>query len=290
MRRKIVLATLLCLATAALAVGAAPALAAGGCDCHTAIPPRNGARAAHAPLLVRVTACATCHKGMAVPHPTLVKPKLSFAASVYTTKKGESFVELAGRLTTRRGVGLDGVVVFLQQRAPGATAFVDLKTVTTHRIKSVPLTFSYQRPNGWFSARVTAPVWGATYRAVTRGVRGTKVVRPALRVTLLQAILWNGVRGLDSNGRLQLGRSVKLDGTALPAELLAGEKVKLTLQKVAPGGARVMMVGEATIGSDGKYGWEVTPTMRGRYWFVAKLLATEEHYGYTCVGPRFPVK
>jgi hypothetical protein len=289
MRHTIVLTVLLCLATA-LAIGAAPALAASGCTCHTAAPPTNGARAVHAPLLVRVTSCATCHKGMAVPHPTLVKPKLSFEASVHTTKKGESSVELAGRLTTRRGGGLNRVVVCLQQRAPGATAFVDVKTVTTHKIKSVPLTFSYQRPNGWFSARVTSPVWGATYRAVTRGVHGTKVVKPALRETLLQAILWNGVRGLDNNGRLQLGRSVTLDGTAFPAELLAGEKVKLTLQKVAPGGARVMMVGEATIGSDGKYSWEVTPTMRGRYWFVAKLPAAEEHYGYTCVGPRFPVK
>ncbi len=34
---------------AALGIGAAPAAAQTGCDCHTAVPPTNGAPAAHAP-------------------------------------------------------------------------------------------------------------------------------------------------------------------------------------------------------------------------------------------------
>jgi len=51
MRRKIALAIVLCLA-AALSIGAAPALAADGCTCHTAVPPIGGAPAAHAPLVI----------------------------------------------------------------------------------------------------------------------------------------------------------------------------------------------------------------------------------------------
>ena len=52
MRHKIVLTVLLCLATATLAIWAAPALAADGCTCHTAEPPT--ATAAHAPFVAGV--------------------------------------------------------------------------------------------------------------------------------------------------------------------------------------------------------------------------------------------
>jgi hypothetical protein len=71
MNRRFVLAAVLCLA-AALAIGAAPALAADGCTCHTADPPT--ATAAHAPLVAGVTDCTVCHLGRTAPTPVRSQP------------------------------------------------------------------------------------------------------------------------------------------------------------------------------------------------------------------------
>jgi len=279
MQRKLVLAIVLCLAVAAaLSLGVAPALAADTCTCHTAMPPTGGAPAAHTPFVAGVAACTICHKGMTVPHPKLVKPKLKLGADLYTDKNGKSGVSLAGRLTARGRGGLNGVVVYLQQRAPGETVFVDVRTVTTHKVKRVALALSYNHPNGWFSGRVTSPIWGATYRAVTRGVGGKPVVKPTLTETLIYPAFGVDLRGPDKHGDLTLGRSVVASGGAIPAELLAGEKVTLTLKQHW----KVRIVGEATIGSDGRYSWEVTPTLWGPgYKIRARLPATAEHWGVT---------
>jgi len=289
MKRTFVVAVVLCLAaTAALAIGAAPALAASGCACHTAVPPTGGAPAAHAPLVVGVTHCTTCHKGMKVPHPKLVKPRLGFSASFGLRPNGNPCVDLGDRLAKPGGLGLNGVVVYLQQRPPGATAFLDLRTVTTHKVKRIPLLPGYLHPDGWFSARLTAPIWGGIYRAVSQGVAGKTAIMPAFTRTILYPGFGVWVRGPDKHNKLKLGRSVAASGTAFPAELLAGEKVKLTLLQ----GWKVRAVGEATISSDGTYSWQVTPTLRGPgYKVYARLPATAEHWGVTRgTYPHFRVK
>jgi hypothetical protein len=279
MKRTFVVAVVLCLAaTAALAIGAAPAQPRDGCACHTAVPPTNGAPAAHVPYVAGVSACTTCHKGMKVPHPKLVKPRLSFGAGFGLRPNGKPYVDLGYRLARPGGLGLNGVVIYLQQRPPGVTAFLDLRTATTHKVKRIPLAPGYNHPDGWFGARVTSPIWGGTYRAVSRGVAGKTVVEPAFTKTILYPGFGVWMRGPDENNRLKLGHSVVASGTAYPAELLAGEKVKLTLLQWW----KVRAVGEATIGSDGTYSWEVTPTLRGPGYKVrARLPATAEHWGVT---------
>ena len=124
MRRKIILATALCLAVATLGIGAAPALAAGGCTCHTAVPPT--ATAAHAPLVVAVSDCTTCHKGMTVPHPELLEPTL-YIGKPYTAGLG---TDVRGGLR-RPWLPLAGVVVYIQRREPAGTVYTDVGKVKT---------------------------------------------------------------------------------------------------------------------------------------------------------------
>ena len=40
-----------------------------GCDCHIAVPPTNGAPAAHTPFVASVSDCTVCHTDWVVPHP-----------------------------------------------------------------------------------------------------------------------------------------------------------------------------------------------------------------------------
>jgi hypothetical protein len=125
MRRKIVLTMLLCLA-AALVTGATPALAASGCTCHTAVPPTGGALAAHAPLVVGVTDCTTCHKGMTVPHPELLKPALCVGMP-HVDGLGTN---VDGGLS-RPWKPLAGVVVYMQTREPTGTVYTDAGKLKT---------------------------------------------------------------------------------------------------------------------------------------------------------------
>lgn len=274
---RLLLGVLVLSLAAVLSFAAQPSRADGGCTCHTATPPSGGAPAAHEPFVTGAGACATCHRGMTVPHPKVVEPKLGLGAS-YESAGGKEWVGLGGRLAGPRGRGLNGVVVYVQQRIPGTTAFAAVTTLTTHRVKQVPLTAGYGRPDGWFGGRIGTPVWGAAYRAISRGVGGKTVVRPALAETVIWPAFGVAVRGPDKNGDLAFGQSVTAYGLALPAALLAGEKVKLTLLQ----GWKVRIAGEATIGSDGSYSWTVTPAARGkRYKVYATLPATEEHQGVT---------
>ena len=285
MRRKIVLAVVLCLVAAAgLGIGAAPALAASGCTCHTAAPPTGGAPAAHAPLVVGVTHCTTCHKGMTVPHPKLVELELSLGARLPPRPylKGDPVIELSGRLTRPsghgRGRGVNRVAVYLQQRAPGETKFVTVSKVTTSRIAYPTLAPRYYiYVDGNFAGRVTSPIWGATYRAVSRGVAvaGEPVVKPGSVEALLKPSTRLGLGGLDEKwGPLKLGRSVTAGWRAFPAELVAGEMATFTLVK----DKEVVQTGEATISSTGRFRWQVTPTTTGReYWIYITVAATAVH-------------
>jgi cytochrome c5 len=118
MRGKIVLAMVLCLiAAAALGIGAAPALAADGCTCHTAVPPTDGAPAAHATLVVGVD-CTTCHADWAVPHPDVATGlRLGFSGrSAETGYQLKGRLGLSGPMGAMILLGHPGVLVYLQQR------------------------------------------------------------------------------------------------------------------------------------------------------------------------------
>ena len=195
MRRKIVLTVLFCLATA-LAIGAAPALAASGCICHTAVPPTGGAPAAHAPFVVGVADCTTCHQGWTVPHPTAVQPRLEFMAEAI----GDP-VTMSGRLSVKRR-GLNGVVVYLQQRASASSEFTDLAQAITF----TPMLMDAGR---FFGGAGASDAKGTSYRAVSQGVAGAAVVMPALTEARLRpSVGISEMRGLGANEQLRLGRSV----------------------------------------------------------------------------------
>ncbi len=125
MKRKFILALVLALAfVVALGIGAAPALAQTGCDCHTAVPPTNGAPAAHAPFVASVTDCTVCHKGMTVPHPELVEPTLTVSGRV----AGIGFAIRGG--LSRPWLPLAGIVVYVQAKAPAAADYIELGSPT----------------------------------------------------------------------------------------------------------------------------------------------------------------
>ena len=157
MKRRIILALLLCLSVAMLGIGAAPALAADGCDCHTAATPSPSATPAHAPLVASVSDCATCHVDWTVPHPEL--PVSSF----YAIHLAASPEAAAGTLSGFVGIAIfgysaphPGVVVYLQQRLWGATAFTDLGQVVTN-------------DKGGYTFTVASPQPSARYRAIAVG-------------------------------------------------------------------------------------------------------------------------
>jgi len=284
MERKVVLAIVLCLA-AALTIGAAPALAASGCTCHTTDPPT--ATAAHAPLVAAVSDCTVCHAGMTVPHPSLVEPKLVFGAEAYIADSGQEEMYLSGRLRAA-GKGVNGVVVYLQQRASGASEFSDVGQVTTHRILMIG--------DGFFSSDgdslTAAMAEGTSYRAVSQGQSGATVLTPRMStVTLTPTLtLWK-LSGLR-NGNLRLGRSAVAIWRAAPS-WLAGEKVRLILEKLrGTRFVRVRMV-ERILRDDGlscRCRWEVTPRTRGVYQMTAAWPATAKHPRITAGDWAFEVK
>ncbi len=265
MRRKIVLTVLFCLATA-LAISAAPALAASGCSCHTAVPPTGGAPAAHAPLVVGVTDCTTCHQGWTVPHPTAVEPRLEFMAEAI----GDP-VTMSGRLSVKRR-GLNGVVVYLQQRASASSEFTDLAQAITF----IPILMDGGR---FFGGAGASDAKGTSYRAVSQGVAGAAVVMPTLtKARLRPSVDISEMRGLGRNEQLRLGRSVVAFGGVAPS-WLAGEKVRFALEKKTSRGQRVQVRAQRVITDESTITWKVTPATRGRYIITVELAATADHPG-----------
>jgi len=277
MRRKIVLAIVLCLgATAALGIGAAPALAASGCACHTAAPPTDGAPAAHAPLVVGVTHCTTCHVGWTVPHPD---------------GAGESFVDLRGRafdagykLNGRVGfaspmvfIGHAGVVVYLQQRLWGATEFTDLTQVTTNAL-------------GNFGFTVASPPDFAAYRAIAQGhvVTTSGVFMPKKTRLLPTPELTLQTRGFTP-GRpitpttVKLGRTLTVKGTVAPVDL--GGRVTIRVQKRVAGKWVTRITMQRAISATGTCSWKFTPQSRGEYRGDARIPATAVHRGVVTRWP-----
>jgi hypothetical protein len=276
MKRKIVLAVLLCLATAALGIGAAPALAADGCICHTADPPT--ATAAHAPLVVGVD-CVTCHTDWTVPHPDVATGlRLGFSG-----RSAETGYQLKGRLGLSAPLGAaillghPGVPVYLQQRLWGATAFTDLTQVTTGG-------------KGGFSFIVASPPLFATYRAIAQGHVGpllplvggdTGLFMPKKTTLLPTPDLTIMIRGFDvapiTPARVKLGRTLTVHGTVAPADL--GGKATIRIKQRVAGRWVTRIIVKRTISATGTYGWKWTPKSRGAYRVDARIPATAAHRG-----------
>ena len=224
MRRKIVLAVALCLA-AALSIGAAPALAADGCDCHTDATPTPPATPAHASLVASVPDCATCHVDWTVPHPEL--PVSSF----YAIHLAASPEAVASTLSGFVGIAIFGysaphpeVVVYLQQRLWGATAFTDLGQVVTN-------------DKGRYTFTVASPQPYARYRAVAVGHvaaalgGGTRLFTPAVRTapTRFPTTVTSKLAGLKRHV-IPAGKALTVRGTLRPVEA-AGNKVLIRVQR-----------------------------------------------------------
>jgi hypothetical protein len=254
MKRRIVLATVLCLAVAALGIGAAPALAAGGCDCHTANPPT--AAAAHAPFVAGV-ACTTCHANWVVPHPDVGPPWLLLSSR--TSATGCDLSGWVGDLRVFVGKkDHPDVVVYLQQRLWGATEYKDLTQVTTDA-------------TGKFSFTVASPPAFAAYRAIAQGHvgplvgGGTRLFEPAVMPLLPKPIVRMKLQGLR-NGAVRFGHRVRASGTVQPADM--GGDVRFIVQKKVKSGnwkTRPLLGGKAAISGTGIFSWEFTPKSRGLF-------------------------
>jgi hypothetical protein len=274
-RCRIVLAALLCLATAALGIGVAPALAAEGCTCHTADPPT--APAAHAVLVVGVD-CATCHVRWAVPHPAVAGGLFAdlrgrFSAGGY---KLNGRVEFASPMVF---IGHPDVRVYLQRRLWRATEFTDLTQVTTGS-------------EGGFTFTAASPPRFATYRAVaqghvvTLGGGGSSLFGPQATTLLPTPTLTLKLHGRFDHGiithpaYLTLGDSVRVNGTVRPRDL--GGKVTIRVQRRVNHNHHrwiTRITVKRVISATGTYSWTFTPGTRGRYRVGATVPATAAHTG-----------
>jgi hypothetical protein len=257
----------------ALSLWAAPALAADGCDCHTADPPT--ATPAHAPFVADVTDCANCHAGWTVPHPTFVKPMLGFKLFTMIQYDGTVSYFVGGRLSmpNRTRTGINGIVVYLQERAAGASEFSDIGQVTTQH----PF---FVGSNGEYHLVVSSPAKGTVYRAVAQGAARSTTLVPVSAVTKLKpALEVSRTRGLNRLGYARLGRRVVFAFRTAPA-WFTGEKVKLTLKRGPEGHRRVVARAERRIGADASFGtfrWTLRLHKRGEYNVFARWPRTADH-------------
>jgi hypothetical protein len=280
MKRKIILATVLCLAVAALGIGAAPALAADGCTCHTDEPPT--ATAAHEPLVAAVNDCTTCHKGMTVPHPELVEPTL-YVGRPYTAGLGTN---VRGGLS-RPWLPLAGVVVYIQRREPAGTVYTDVGKVKTD-VRGLYV-------GGW---GVGPAATDLVPRAISEGLAGPPVVMPAISVptdprpTPTMTIRLSGL----TQGAVRRGHAVTVAGKVTPPDM-AGQKVRLTVQKrnanhrwSSKWSGKYHPPVTRTISATGAYSWKYTPKLLGQYRVKATILNTSAYHKVVTDWRRFQVK
>jgi hypothetical protein len=257
MKRKIVLAAVLCLAVAALGIGAAPALAAGGCDCHTADPPT--ATAAHAPLVAGITDCAVCHVDWTVPHPEGRSPWVWLMPRTRATG-----FRLQGFVGTARQVGIGfelighpDVVVHLQQRVYGETEFTDLGQAVTNEA-------------GDYRFPLPSPAPFAAYRVIAQGhvgalanggtglflarVAGPTAMSPELTLKL------DGVR----NGFVKLGHSVTAHGTVRPTDI-GLQRALVRVQKWVNGRWWTRTLVHRALSATGTFSYRFAPRRAGHF-------------------------
>ena len=267
MRRKIVLTALLCLATA-MAIGAAPSLAASGCTCHTAVPPTGGAPAAHVPFVAAVTDCTVCHKGMTVPHPELVEPTL-YIGKPHVDGLGTN---VDGGLS-RPWLPLAGVVVYMQTKEPTATVYTD---AGRHKTDARGLYV--------FGIGGPIPPWTTLIpRAISQGLAGPPVVMPAISVPTVTSptpTLTLRLSGL-TRGALTFGDALTVAGKVTPTDV-AGQTIRLTVQQWLVHQSRWPATGDSlfvnrTINATGTYSWKYTPQHPGLYRVKAKIPNTSAY-------------
>jgi hypothetical protein len=279
MNHKLAVVLVLCLSVAALlGIAAAPAAAQDGCDCHTLVPPTNGAPAAHAPYVASVTECTACHADWTgPPHPDVGKGlRLGLRG-----RSTDTSYQLDGLLRISVAIvpfhpGHPGVVVYLQQRLWGATEFTDLTQVTTGA-------------KGGYTFTVASPPPYATYRAIAQGhlgplVGGSTGLYLPKRTTLLpKPNLTLYTRGFTP-GRpwtpttVKVGRTLTVHGAVAPADL--GGKVTIRVQKRNAAGHWVLWVSvKRAFSSTGTYSWKWTPRYRGEYRVDGRIPATAAHRG-----------
>jgi hypothetical protein len=211
----------------ALGLGAGPALAADGCDCHTVEP--LTAPAAHTPYVAAVTDCATCHTAWTAPH-----PDVGSAMVWLSTKDTAAGCGLTGRVglfpTIPRWLGSfaavphPGVAVYFQQRLAGTSEFVDLGQGVTDA-------------DGRATFTVTSPAARVIYRAVALGHYGKDrpgadvLWRPSVEMqdVMFTPTLTLRLVGL-SRGVLAAGSRLTVRGKVLPVET-AGNRVLVRLQR-----------------------------------------------------------
>jgi hypothetical protein len=274
MNRKLVLATALCLAVAALGIGAAPAVAADGCECHTAAEPT--ATPAHALLVAGVTDCATCHVGMTVPHTGQVTQAIFF----YRGRPVAAGYRLNGQaydiLMLGKGVKRVGVTIYLQQRAPGETVFADIGQATTNRY-------------GNFGYTVTAPVPYAYYRAVAQGqIVPSRIALPCIRDLAPTPMLTLALRGL-TRGAVARGHGVTARGRARPAGM-AGEAVRFEVQKQVKAKFIPLTTVNRTCSAAAAYSWTYKAKAPGLYRVRAVHPRSEDYAGARSPWRQFRVR
>ena len=283
-RGRVLIAAVLVLAVvAALGVGAAPAAAAAGCDCHTAEPPT--ATAAHAPYVVSITDCATCHVDWVAPHPD-VGPPIVWMSDKKTPDGGlkvRAWVLIARPVPLGfEALGQPGVVVHLQQRLWGETAYSDVAQTTTNDDGDAVFT-------------IASPAAFATYRAIAQGHvgpvfgGGTRLFEPRRAELLPKAVVTLRLTNLR-NGAVRLGVAVRARGTVRPADL--GGKVSFVVQKRVNVGwrTRPKLAGHAQVSTTGSYSWRFTPKSRGLWRVQAGGGGTDLTRGDSSPWRQFRVK
>jgi hypothetical protein len=274
MKRKIVLATVLCLAVAALGIGAAPASAAGGCTCHTDEPPT--ATAAHEPFVASVTDCTSCHLGMTVPHTGL----LTMAIFTLDGRSIDAGYRLHGNgydiLNLGHSVKRANVTVYLQHRAPGETVFTDLGQTATNKY-------------GNFGFTVASPVPYACYRAVEQGqIVPSRIALPCIRILTATPTLTLGLRGL-THGAVALGHGVRAFGRAQPTDM-AGETVQFKVRKWVQTKWVTLTTAERACSETATYTWTYTAKTRGLYKVRAIHMHSENYNTARSPWRQFRVK
>ena len=231
----------------------------------------------HAPYVVSVTDCTTCHAlWTGPPHPGTEK-HLDLHLSGRSTKMG---YRLDGHLWAHSVryypfLGHGGVVVYLQQRIWGATEWTDLAQVTTGRRGAA---------RGAFTYTVASPTPWVAYRAIARGHNaatssGSGLCMPRRTTLRPKPTLTLRLSGL-TKGSITPGQSVTSKGIAKP-ELLAGEEIGVTVFRwhYVPLMTKWVKVkaGTATVSATGTYTWEFSVTRRGSYKVTAEIGRTDNH-------------
>jgi hypothetical protein len=275
MRRKIVLAVVLCLAAMAfLGAGASAAAAATCTDCHFASP--DGPPAPHDLVLAGVADCTTCHQGWS-PHPGGLR-SLTLTLKATRSATGD---ELKGTLThpgfLGATVGMGDVRVYLQQRLWGETEFTDLTEMMTDSA-------------GAYAYTVASPKPFAAYRAISEGVVGPSSLWRAMKADLLPTQKLTLKLSPLTDGVLKLGQKLVASGTVTPRDPADLAVVFLRQKKHGEKWVYDGVEG-AYFADDGTFSRAIyKPATVGSYRVRPTIRATNQHAAATWAWRYFRVK